>query len=71
MKIGFVVTDEEGSISWDSKMNSPQLFQTFAAAKKRSVELAECAPGQPIRIFKMVAVTKAAISKPETAEVKE
>lgn len=67
MKREFVVTDEEGNISWNSKTEKPETFKTFKAAKARSVELANSAPGEKIRIYELTAETEASVNVAATA----
>jgi hypothetical protein len=55
MKTAFVVTDEEGNISWSDKTEAAETFPTFAAAEKRAKGLASLAPGQAIRVYALAA----------------
>lgn len=57
----------EGSISWSARLDKPETFKTFKAAKARSVELAECSPGASIRIYELTAETTASVNVPVTA----
>lgn len=67
MKREFVVTDAEGNVSWNAKTERPETFRTFAAAKKRSVELAEAEPGEKVRIYELTAETEAQVNVPSTS----
>lgn len=50
----YVVTDEEGNVSWNDKTEKAESFKTFEAAKKRAANLAEYAPGREIGIYELV-----------------
>lgn len=67
MKREFVVTDEDGNISWNSDKDAAETFRTFKSAKARSVALAECAPGQSIRIYELTAETTANVERAVTS----
>jgi hypothetical protein len=56
----FVVCDEDGNISWNSKTEKPESFTKFrgrGGAEARAKEIAETAPGYPIRIYELTAET--------------
>lgn len=55
MKTNFVVTDEDGNISWSDKTEAAESFDSFKAAEKRAKELAGLAPGQTIHIYELAA----------------
>ncbi len=48
---------------WNAINDTPQTFTTFKAAKLRSHELADCAPGKVIRIYELTAETVAAVDR--------
>lgn len=64
MPTEYVVTDEEGSISFDDKKHESETFRTFKAASKRAEALAHCSPGESIRIYGMVAECIAPVAAP-------
>lgn len=70
MATEFVVTDEEGAISFDSKGEKNETFKTMKAASERARELAKTAPGASIRIYQMVAECKAAVSAPTITQTR-
>lgn len=67
----FVVTDEDGEISWSSTADQAETFTTFAAAEGRAKALAEAAPGRTIGIYSLVAEVVAAVSEPVTQRKEE
>lgn len=64
----FVVTDEEGNISWSAKKEAPESFNTFGRAESRAKELASFAPGKEIGIFELAATVKAPVGKIEVSK---
>jgi hypothetical protein len=66
MKTEYIVYDETGHVSYSDKVEEPERFKTFAAAEKRAKELAKDAPGQPIRIYELVAETVVPTGAAET-----
>jgi len=68
----FVVIDHEGQVSMGLKKNDayPESFATKAAADRRAIELAKCAPGETIYTMQMVAETSIPLGKPMTLTTK-
>ena len=64
MKQQFVVTDNEGNISFSAKRDAPETFKSWATAKARAAELANSAPGEKIGIYQIVAEVIAPVSAP-------
>lgn len=62
----YVVTDENGEISWSAKTEASETFKTFATAEKRARALAESAPGRTISIYGLAAEVIAPVSAPVT-----
>ncbi len=60
----FVVTDEEGNVSWDATTEAPETFKTFATAQRRAKGLAILAPGCIINIYGLIAEVMAPVSPP-------
>lgn len=59
----YVVVDEEGNMSWNDKTEKPENFVTFKTAEKRARELAEFAPGKPIKIYELMATAIVPVGK--------
>ena len=55
MKREFVVIDENGNVSYDTKEDQPESFRSFKAARARAEGIAASAPGQSIKIFELTA----------------
>lgn len=51
----FVVTDEDGNISWSDKTEAAETFDSFKAAEKRAKGLAKFAPGRATHIYELAA----------------
>lgn len=62
----YVVTDEDGCISWSGKTKAAESFKTFEAAEKRATELAKCSPGRPIGVYALAATVEAPVLSPVT-----
>jgi len=56
MRQEYVVTDEDGNVSWNEKKEQAEFFKTNGAAEKRAAELAKDAPGQEIKIYGLVEI---------------
>lgn len=66
----YVVCDEDGNVSWNPKTDSAQTFKKFRGpngAEARAKELADCAPGQAIRIYEFTAEVIAPVKAAETS----
>lgn len=58
----FVVTDEDGNISWSDKTESAETFKTLDAAGKRAKGLAKLSPGRTICVYELTAEVIAPVS---------
>jgi hypothetical protein len=67
MRKEYVVLDETGNVSFNPKIDQPEIFKSFKAAKKRSHIIATCAPGQAIKIYELTAETIAPVKPAETS----
>ena len=65
----YVVTDENGEISWSAKAEASETFKSFTTAEKRAHELAKTAPGQTISIYGLAGEVIAPVSPPVTRKV--
>lgn len=65
----YVVTDEDGNISWSAKTEASETFKGFAAAEKRAHEMAKFAPGQTISIYGLEGEVIAPVSEPVTKAI--
>lgn len=68
MKREYVVTDQDGNVSYDDDdAERPQKFRSFKAAKARAEELAKLAPGEIISIYELTATTLCSVSAPSVS----
>lgn len=70
MKKQYVVTDENGNVSYKAEGEAAEKFGTFDAAKKRAEGLADLSPGFTICIYELTAEVRCAVSAPSTSRAK-
>jgi hypothetical protein len=61
----YVVIDEDGNVSYSAARDEPECFDDFPTAEVRARELARCAPGEVINIFKLNASVVAPVGEIE------
>lgn len=60
----YFVIDGEGFISYAAD-HEPEAFATFAAAKKRAVDLAKSEPGHTVTVSRAIAYVACPVAAPE------
>lgn len=66
----WVVVDCHNNLVWDLKKECGKTFQTYAAARKEAVELAEGEPGGEVLIYEAHTIIWADVKPPQARTAK-